>query len=103
TAAIAVFGALLLAAALIPPRPGLHRAAAGMAAALFLLMLAAAGQSATALVPLAPGLARVSLGAAFWVLIGAAGLAIIDGLQRARAGVGIQLATAGIIAGGFAI
>ena len=26
TAAIAVFGALLLAAALIPPRPGLHRA-----------------------------------------------------------------------------
>src|SRR5207244_10903415 len=76
---------------------------AGIAAALFVLLLAAAGQAATALVPLAPGLARVSLGAAFWVLIGGAGLAIIDGLQRARAGVGIQLATAGIIAGGFAI
>jgi len=103
TAAIAVLGALLAAAALIPPRPALHRAAAGIAAALFVLLLAAAGQAATALVPLAPGLARVSLGAAFWVLIGGAGLAIIDGLQRARAGVGIQLATAGIIAGGFAI
>jgi osmoprotectant transport system permease protein len=103
TAAITIFGALLLAAALAPPRPALHRTAAGVAAALFLLLLAAAGQSAAALLPAAPGLARVSLGAAFWVMLGAAGLAIIDGLQRARAGVVAQLATAVVIAGGFAI
>jgi len=103
TAAIAVFGALLLFSALLPPRRALHRAAAGVAAALFLLLLAAAGQAAAALTPSAPGLARVSLGAAFWVLLGAAGLAIIDGLQRARAGVGAQLATAVVIAAGFAI
>jgi osmoprotectant transport system permease protein len=102
-AAIAVFAALLLAASLMPPRPALHRAAAGVSAALFLLVLAAAGQSAAALVPSAPGLARVSLGAAFWVLLGAAGLAIIDGLQRAAAGVGTQFATVLCIAGGFAI
>jgi osmoprotectant transport system permease protein len=98
-----VFGALLLAAALAPARPALHRTAAGVAAALFLLLLAAAGQAAAALTPSAPGLARVSLGAAFWVMLGAAGLAIIDGLQRARASVGAQLATAVVIAGGFAI
>jgi osmoprotectant transport system permease protein len=101
--AVAIFGALLLAAALVPPRPALHRAAAGVAAVLFLLLLAGAGQAAAALTPSAPGLARVSLGAAFWAMLGAAGLAIIDGLQRARAGVVAQLATAVVIAGGFAI
>jgi osmoprotectant transport system permease protein len=37
------------------------------------------------------------------VLLGAAGLAIIDGLQRARASVVAQLATAVVIAGGFAV
>jgi osmoprotectant transport system permease protein len=103
TVAIAVLGALLLAAALVPPRPALHRAAAGVAAALFLLLLATAGQAAAALAPSAPGLARVSLGAAFWVLLGVAGLAIFDGLQRAATGIGTQLAAALCIAGGFLI
>jgi osmoprotectant transport system permease protein len=37
------------------------------------------------------------------VLLGAAGLAIIDGLQRAAAGIGTQLAAALCIAGGFAV
>ncbi len=67
TAAIALLGALLLAAALVPPRPALHRAAVGVAAALFLLLLAAAGQAAAALAPSAPGLARVSLGPALLI------------------------------------
>jgi osmoprotectant transport system permease protein len=100
-AGIVACGALLLAAAVVPPGPTLHRAAAGVATALFLLLLLAAGQAAAALLPTAPGLARVSLGAAFWVMLGAAGLAVIDGLQRARAGVGAQLATAFVAAAGF--
>src|SRR5207302_186830 len=40
TATIAVLGALLAAAAMIPSRPTLHRASAGVAAALFLLLFA---------------------------------------------------------------
>jgi osmoprotectant transport system permease protein len=44
----------------------------------------------------------VSLGAGFWVVIGAAGLAVLDGLQRARAGIAAQLITALVIAAGFA-
>jgi osmoprotectant transport system permease protein len=44
----------------------------------------------------------VSLGAAFWIMLGAAGLAILDGLQRARAGIFIQLLMVLLIAAGFA-
>src|SRR5205807_2137264 len=74
TATIAVLGALLAAAAMIPSRPTLHRASAGVAAALFLLLFATAGQAAAAIALTAPALARISLGAAFWVMLGAAGL-----------------------------
>jgi len=100
--AIALLGALLFAAAFIPPRRALHYAAATVSALLFLLILAAAGHGAAALAGSAPGLARIALGAAFWVLLGAAGLAVLDGLQRARAGVAVQLAIAVVIAAGFA-
>jgi osmoprotectant transport system permease protein len=100
--AIALFGALLLGTAFAPPRGALHYATAGMGAVLVLLILAAAGQAAAALAGSAPGLARISLGAAFWVMLGAAGLAVLDGLQRARAGVAAQLAIAVVVAAGFA-
>ena len=100
--AIALLGALLLATVFAAPRRALHFAAVAIAGMLLLLILAAAGQAASSLAALAPPLARISLGAAFWVLIGAAGLAVIDGLQRARAGILAQLATVAIIAAGFA-
>jgi osmoprotectant transport system permease protein len=102
SAAIALFGALLLAASFAPPRRALHYATAIISALLFLLILAAAGQAATGLAGSAPGLARISLGATFWVMLGAAGLAILDGLQRARAGVVAQLTIAVVIAAGVA-
>jgi osmoprotectant transport system permease protein len=100
--AIALFGALLLATAFVPPRRELHFAAAAIAAVLFLLVLAAAGQSAAALMTSASPARRVSLGAGFWVLLGASGLAVLDGLQRARAGIVSQLAVAVAITVGFA-
>lgn len=91
-AAIAAALVGLLATAFMPPGPRLHRAAAVSAGGLVLLVLAAAGQAATALAAGAPALARVSLGAGFWVLLGTAALALLDALQRARAGPGERLA-----------
>jgi osmoprotectant transport system permease protein len=100
--AIAPLGALLLATAFVPPRRELHFAAAAIAAVLLLLVLASAGQSAATLMTSAPPATRVSLGASFWVLLGASGLAVLDGLQRARADLVPQLITAVAIAAGFA-
>ncbi len=97
-AAIGALGLALLAIAAAPPRRALCRLAAALSGALLLLVLAAAGQAAAALAAVSPSLARVSLGAGFWVLLGAAALAIVDGLQRAGAGPGERLAAAGIIA-----
>ena len=82
-AAIASFGFLLLAGAVVPPRRALHRAAAFAASVLLLAVLGAAGQAAAALAAAAPALARISLGAGFWLLLGASALAIVDALQRA--------------------
>ncbi|MBV8492604.1 MAG: ABC transporter permease [Alphaproteobacteria bacterium] len=98
---IAGLGALLLAASFVPPRRSVHLAAAAIAAALVLLILGAAGQAAAVTAASAAKLARVSLGAAFWVMLVAAALAIIDGLQRAGAGIVIQLITVLVIAAGF--
>jgi osmoprotectant transport system permease protein len=50
-----------------------------------LLVLGAAGSGASELAGGAPPLARVSLGAGFWILLGTAALALADALQRARA------------------
>jgi osmoprotectant transport system permease protein len=100
--AIALLGAMLLGAAFAPPGHAWHYATAIISALLFLLILATAGQAAAALAGSAPGLARISLGAAFWVMLGAAGLAALDGLQRARAGLAAQLTIAVVIAAGFA-
>jgi osmoprotectant transport system permease protein len=92
--AITAIGLLLLATALVPPTRALHRATAALAGLALLLVLAAAGQEATTLSAGAPALARISLGAGFWVLFGAAALALVDGLQRAGAGPGERLAVA---------
>jgi osmoprotectant transport system permease protein len=99
-AAIATLGAVLLATAVVPPRRrALYQVAAVAAGALLLLVLTAAGDAAARLSAAAPSpLARVSLGAGFWVLLGASGLAVIDTLQRAGAGFAERLAMAAAIA-----
>jgi len=102
TAALAVLGAALLTTAFAASNRAAHFASAGIAVILVFLVLAAAGQAAHAQAASASKLARVSLGAAFWVMLGAAGLAVLDGLQRARAGILVQLAAVIVIAAGFA-
>lgn len=105
--AIVALGLALLATAVMRPSPALYRVASLLATALLLLVMAAAGEAALALSASGPALARVSLGAAFWVLAGAAALAIIDSLQRAGqragAGTGQRLAIAALVIAGFAI
>ncbi|HEX2151565.1 MAG TPA: ABC transporter permease [Stellaceae bacterium] len=101
--AIIVLGIALLATALMPPSRTLYRTASLLAATLLLIVMAVAGEAALSLTATAPALARVSLGAAFWVLAGAAALAVIDSLQRAGAGTGERLAIAGIVIAGFAV
>lgn len=97
-AAIAALGVVLLALSLMPPRRWLHLVAAVLAGALLLLVLAAAGAAAAALSPGASPLARISLGGGFWVLLGAAALAVVDALQRADAGPGLRLAVVAALA-----
>jgi osmoprotectant transport system permease protein len=91
TAGLAICGAMLLTVGFAPPRRVLYYLAALAAGAALLLVLAAAGNAAALVGDGAPGLARVSLGAGFWIMFAGAGLASVDSLQRAEAGTGIQL------------
>jgi osmoprotectant transport system permease protein len=59
---------------------------AALGLSLFLLVLLAAGHAAALLTAGAGPAARVSLGAAFWVLLFCGALAIVDALQRLRSG-----------------
>jgi osmoprotectant transport system permease protein len=103
--AIAAGAAILVATSVTPAPPGrvLRWAAAGLAGTLFLLVLAAAGNAAASLAAGAPPLARISLGAAFWIMLAASALALVDALQRIGAGAGGRLAVIGGIAGAFAL
>lgn len=103
TAAIVMLGGMLLGTAFAPPRRAAYLFAAAIAAALLLVILAAAGQAAATEGATGSKLARVSLGAGFWIMFGAAGLAIIDELQRARAGLIVQLIAVIAIAAGFVV
>jgi osmoprotectant transport system permease protein len=91
-ALIGLCGALLLAVSFLPPHRTVYRAAALIAAIVVLTILAAAGQGATSLAAGVPARARVSLGAGFWILFGAAGLMLVDALQRAETGIAARLA-----------
>jgi osmoprotectant transport system permease protein len=102
SAAIAILGLALFAASFVRPGRIVHWAAAFGAGALLLLILAAAGDAAATLSADAPALARVSLGAGFWVLLGASALALIDALLRANAGAGGRLAVAAVISAALA-
>ena len=101
---IGLLGAMLVAAAFMSPGKTLHYAQAALAAVLLLLVLAAAGQAASALSFGAKPAVRISLGTAFWILAASAALAVVDALQRLGAGSVARLLTAGaIVAGGAAL
>jgi osmoprotectant transport system permease protein len=102
TAVIAVIGALLLAISLTPPKKALSAAAAVLAAALLLVTLAALGHSARVLAAGAGPAARVSAGTAFWVVLSCAALAVVDALQRLRAGPALIAAAVVAIGAGVA-
>jgi osmoprotectant transport system permease protein len=91
TAGIAVLGAILLAACVMRPSQPLHYATAVSSALLLLLTLTAAGHAAIMLAASARPAARISLGAAFWVLGACAALAVCDALQRLGAGIAARL------------
>jgi len=99
-AGVGLLGAMLLAAAFISSSKTLHYAQAGLAAALLLLVLAAAGQAGSAMSLGAKPAVRISLGSAFWTLAACAALAIVDALQRLGAGAVARLLTAGAIVAG---
>lgn len=100
-AVIAFCGAALLAVSFVPLRPRTYRAAAVMAFILLVTVLLTAGQGGMELATTAPSRARVSLGAGFWILFGAAGLMLIDALQRADTGIAARVGAAAAIALAF--
>ena len=102
TVAIGVIGALLLAISLLPPKKEISAGAAVLSAGLLLLTLAALGHSARIIAASAGPAARVSAGTAFWVIASCAALAIIDALQRLRAGPALLVAAVVALAGGAA-
>jgi osmoprotectant transport system permease protein len=79
------------------PRLWVRRAAVLIAGLLVIAIPAAAGRAATGLVAGAPALASVSLGAAFWLTIACAALALVDALRRTEAGATTQLLTVALI------
>ena len=102
TVAIGLIGALLLAISLLPPKKEISAGAAVLSAGLLLLTLAALGHSARIIAASAGPAARVSAGTAFWVIASCAALAIIDALQRLRAGPALLVAAVVALAGGAA-
>jgi osmoprotectant transport system permease protein len=101
TAAIAAFAALLLAISLTPSKKMLSTAAVLLAASLLLLTLTALGYSARNVAAGAGPAARVSAGAAFWVIALCAVLGVIDALQRLHAGPALMVAAVVVIGGGI--
>jgi osmoprotectant transport system permease protein len=68
-----------------------------------LLTLAALGDAARTLAAGANPAARVSAGPAFWVISGCAALAVVDTLQRLRAGPALMTAAVAALSGGVAL
>jgi len=102
-AALAICGVLLFAAGFAAPRRALHYAAAVVAGTALLTVLAGAGHAAAMEAAAASGLARVSLGAGFWVLFGCAALALVDALQRAEANAAVRLCAIALAAASFVV
>ena len=91
TIAIGILGAILLAACCIAPNTLLHYVVAVAAGLLLLVVLAEVGHAASVLASNTKSSSRMSLGAASWLLIACAMLAVADALQRVAASTSIQL------------
>jgi osmoprotectant transport system permease protein len=100
--AIAAVVGLLLIASLLRPRRLVLALAAFLAGSWLLLLFAALGEAARALIAGAAPSVRVSAGAAFWIAGGCAALAVVNALQRLRAGLGLMAAVVVLICGTIA-
>jgi len=100
--AIALSAVALFALAMMPPRLAVHRFAALVSGLLLVATLAAAGEAAARLAGTS-SFATVSLGAGFWLIFACAALALVDALQRARAGAVVQLLVAVLAVAGFLV
>jgi osmoprotectant transport system permease protein len=96
-AAIAGLGAALLAASLWRQSRAIHAVAALAGLLLLLLVCLTAGCTAASLAAAAGPVARISLGASFWLLLACTALAIVDALQRLKASPAIGIAAALLI------
>ncbi|HVC52528.1 MAG TPA: ABC transporter permease [Stellaceae bacterium] len=99
---IAALGVALALVAVSPPRPAAIVVQTAAAAVVAIVVLYAAGDAAQRLAAGAPPLARIALGPGFWALFAAAVLAVLDGLQRLRAGYTVRLLVAAAILGAAA-
>jgi osmoprotectant transport system permease protein len=97
-AGISLVGATLLALCFASPSRLVLSIEGWLAAALLVLVLASAGEAASALAAGARPAARISLGGAFWMLAACAALAAVDASQRLGRGPGEQMFAVGIIA-----
>jgi osmoprotectant transport system permease protein len=103
--AAAIIAALAALFVLSFPAPEKSRAWAALlaGAALFFACLAGAGHFAGVLALAAKPAARTSLGPAFWILVAAALLSMLDGAQRAGLSLALAATIAAMLAAGFAL
>jgi osmoprotectant transport system permease protein len=102
TAALAATGAVLLALGFVPSRRTAYPAAA-IAGVTLVAVLVAAGNAAAILTTSATANASISLSTGFWLIFACAALAMVDALQRAKAGAAMQLAAAALAIIGFLV
>jgi osmoprotectant transport system permease protein len=100
-AGLAAIAALLLAASLTPRQQATSLAAVALGSVWLLATLAALGHAAQVAAAGAGPAARVSAGAAFWVIAGCAAFALVDAVQRLGS-IAAALAAAAAVAGGGA-
>jgi osmoprotectant transport system permease protein len=97
---IAALGSCLLVACFLPQTRRLHWTAAGLAAALLLLLPYGAGEAASMLAAASGSpAARTGLGAAFWTTALCAALAVVNAIQHLRAGPMARLLVSGMLTG----
>ena len=90
----------VLAGAVLPPRRLTHCSLGIVCVSLVLLPIFVAGQAAALLASGHPSASRTGLGGAFWIVEIAAGLGLLDSMQRAGVGfVARFLVIAGILGG----
>ena len=96
-----VMGIGLTVIAFLRPSAITHWLELILALSAVILLLLAAGQAADHLKDSGGPAARTSLGAAFWIGLTCGGLMMIDGLQRLRAGIFVQIAVAIAVTAAF--